>query len=89
MGNGAWPDGLQRLPAADERHGGYDLSRYAHTVADLVSCNLVGHEPEKRSQRAGAEKGSGSGKLQNGLDDDAQAASGNGLSGSRKIARAH
>ena len=41
------------VPATDLGDGGHDFPRHAEAAGDVVSCDVVCDEPEKRSKRAG------------------------------------
>ena len=61
--------------------GGYDFPGHPQAVGPLVSDDVVGDQPEEWSQCSGLAEGSGTGKLQDGLDVAAQIASRDGSTG--------
>jgi hypothetical protein len=63
---------VQRLPAPDLGHGGYDFPGHTEAVGDVVSCHVVFNQPEERRQRTGLAAGPGARELRDGLDLAAQ-----------------
>jgi len=54
---------VQRLPEPDLGHGGYDFPGHAEAAGDVVSCDVVRDQPEKRRQRTGLAAGPGAREL--------------------------
>src|ERR1051326_479279 len=83
-----WSDRLYGLPSSSFGVGWNNFSGHTQAAANVVSGDLACDQPKKwrqRHQRAGA---IGAGKLSDGLDLVAQAASSHGAARPRSIARA-
>ena len=72
--------GVQRGNLADSRHG---VPGHPQAVADVVSGDVVHHQPEERGERLGPAASAGPGQLRDGLDLAAQAAQGHGAARAR------
>jgi len=80
MADGAWAVHVYIVWTAGVGDDGYDLRAHAHTAADLVPCDLVGGNPEERSQCPRVAAGSRPWKLRDGMDMAAQDSAGHGSS---------
>lgn len=58
---------VQRLRAPNLRHRWDGLSPKSPSLADLVPCHVVGHQPKARGQRAWIAEAAGAGELSDGL----------------------
>ena len=55
--------GVRRLWASSFGDGRHNISRHAQTPPELVSSNVVAHQPEERGERTGIAAGVGPGQL--------------------------
>ena len=70
--------GMRELRVSNVGHGGDDLPGHAQATGVVVSHDVVGDQPEERSQRLGSAARPWAGKLQDRLDVAAQVEAGHG-----------
>src|ERR1039458_5624626 len=78
MDNVAGTFAVPRLRVGDVLDSWHDIPRYTQAPADVVSGDVVRHQPEERGECAGPPEGVGAWQLRDGLDVAAQAASSDG-----------